>query len=111
MDFRKATDDLFASVSHSDLARTLGVSIPAIRQARLSEGTRAHRSPPTHWKDAVLRLAEARLVAYRKLIDELRSDGIAPAETGRDLLPDGRKRTAKINDSERRERLPLTGSR
>ena len=43
MDFKKATDDLFAGISHEDLARALGVSVAAIRQARLDPKAKAYR--------------------------------------------------------------------
>src|SRR5438874_1387886 len=35
IDFRRATDELFACLTHEDLARALDKSVPAIRQARL----------------------------------------------------------------------------
>lgn len=60
MDFKKATDELFAAVTHDDLAQALGVSVATIRQARLAEGAKARRSPPPGWLEAVGRLAEAR---------------------------------------------------
>jgi hypothetical protein len=58
MDFKKATDELFAPISHDDLAAALGKSVPSIRQARLDEGASAHRKPPEGWEKAVAGLAE-----------------------------------------------------
>jgi hypothetical protein len=72
MDFREATDGLFARVDHEDLAKALGVSIAAVRQARLKPGANAHRSPPSDWRNAVIRLAESRVWHYRELIRSLR---------------------------------------
>jgi len=73
MNFKKATDGLFARVGHEDLASALGVSVAAIRQARLQPKANAHRAPPENWEDAVIRLAEKRVWHYRNLIEEVRS--------------------------------------
>jgi hypothetical protein len=73
MDFRQATNELFAKVDHEDLARALGVSVASIRQARLREDANAHRSPPGEWRNAVIRLAEEKADRYRRLVDELRA--------------------------------------
>jgi hypothetical protein len=73
MDFKHATDGLFDRVGHEDLAKALGVSIATIRQARLSPDAAAHRSPPGEWEQAVIRLAEARVWHYRRLIEKLRT--------------------------------------
>src|SRR5919202_489051 len=75
MNFRQATDELFAKVDHEDLARALGVSVASIRQARLKEDANAHRSPPGEWRGAVIRLAEEKADRYRRLVDELRGGG------------------------------------
>lgn len=71
MDFKKATDSLFAGVAHKDLADELGVSIPAIRQARLGVGAKAYRAPPKGWQRAVIELAESRIRYYHELIGAL----------------------------------------
>ena len=80
MTFKKATDRLFSRVDHEDLAKALGVSIASIRQARLSPDALAHRSPPPDWETAVLRLAEERVLHFRKLIEEIRG---SPAKSSR----------------------------
>lgn len=72
MDFKNATDALLDRVTHADLAEALGVSVALVRQARLDRDAQAHRAPPKGWDDAVLRLAESRLVHYRSLIKSLR---------------------------------------
>jgi GMP synthase-like glutamine amidotransferase len=59
MDFRKATDELLACISHQELADALGVSVATVRQARLDSAAKAHRSPPEAWEAAVARLARA----------------------------------------------------
>jgi len=74
MNFKKATDELFQGVNQSALAKSLGVSLPAIRQARLTEEAKAHRSPPRDWQRAVIRLAEEQVWHYRKLIEALTTD-------------------------------------
>lgn len=71
MDFRNATDSLFDTVSHADLAKALGVSVPSIRQARLGEASKARRSPPDGWEKAVISLAERRIRKYQMLIGRL----------------------------------------
>ena len=75
MDFRAATDGLFDRVDHEDLAKELGVSVATIRQARLGQNASARRTPPTGWREAVIRLAERRIMHYRQLIDKLRTEG------------------------------------
>jgi hypothetical protein len=72
MDFKKATDTLFARVDHQDLAERLGVSVATIRQARLRPEAGAHRTAPEKWRDAVIRLAETQIMRYRKLIEDVR---------------------------------------
>jgi transposase len=71
MDFREATENLCAGVSHEELAKALGVSVATVRQARLRPDAKAHRSPPGHWKAAVIRLAEKRVSQYRRLLSQL----------------------------------------
>ena len=74
MDFREATDGLFSRVDHEELAKTLGVSVATIRQARLRPEAGAHRSPPVEWRRAVLKLAEERVRHYRKLAESLTNE-------------------------------------
>lgn len=71
MDFKKATDALFDRVTHEDLASELGVSVPAIRQARLTGKSLAHREPPPGWEKGVQTLASAQIRRYEKLLAEL----------------------------------------
>ncbi len=73
MDFREATDGLFARVDHEDLANELGVSVASIRQARLKPEAKARRTPPEDWQGAVIRLAEERVSHYRRLIEDFAS--------------------------------------
>lgn len=74
MDFKQATDRLLATLPHEDLAKALGVSVPAIRQARLRDGARARRNPPAGWRAIVIRIAEERVWHYRRLIEDLQAD-------------------------------------
>lgn len=78
MNFKKTTDDLFASVSHDDLAEAVGVSVATIRQARLDEEAKAHRSPPAGWQKGALKLAEARAKHFERLAERLRTSYPAP---------------------------------
>jgi hypothetical protein len=74
MNFREATDDLFRRVDQERLAETLGVSIASIRQARLRPEAAAHRSPPTNWREAVIKLAEEQARFYKHLLERLRTE-------------------------------------
>ena len=60
MTFKQATDALLGSVTLQDLAVALKASVQAIRQARVAEGMKAHRSPPEGWELAVAKLARKR---------------------------------------------------
>lgn len=71
MNFRKATDDLLAGISHEELAKALGVSVPTVRQARLADDAKAHRRPPDGWEAAVAKLAKQRAEHFRRLADRL----------------------------------------
>jgi len=71
MNFRDTTDELFESVSHEKLAKALGVSVATVRQARLPDGAKAHRSAPEGWQAAVLRMAKQRVDHYRRLVARL----------------------------------------
>lgn len=72
MNFKEATDALFERVTHEDLAGSLGVSVPSIRQARLDGKALAFRQPPAGWEKAVATLAEARIRHYQGLVRKLR---------------------------------------
>lgn len=72
MDFREASNDLFSTVQQAELAQLLGVSLSAIRQARVSVGSKAYRKPPKGWEDAIIRLCERRVGHYRQLIECIR---------------------------------------
>jgi len=72
-DFRDATDELFAGVSHDRLAEAMGVSVATVRQARLDPAAKAHRNAPEGWRDAVAGLAEMegyRLLRLAKAMDK-----------------------------------------
>jgi hypothetical protein len=71
MNFSEAVDVLCKPLNHQHVAKALGVSVQTVRQARLSEDSRAFRPPPKNWKKAIIRLAEARVVHYRKLVEQL----------------------------------------
>ena len=74
MDFKSAVDSLCDKVDHGDVASALGVSVQAVRQARLKDEADAHRPPPKDWHSALIRVAEDRVWHYRRLIDALRTD-------------------------------------
>jgi hypothetical protein len=72
MEFKDAVDEVCAPISHADVAKSLGVSLQTVRQARLSSQAKAFRAAPNRWRDAMVRLAEERVWHYRKLIETLR---------------------------------------
>ena len=76
MNFKEATDDLLARVSHEQLADLLGASVAAIRQARLNPEAKAYRAPPKGWQFAVIRLAEQQIMRNRELIEKIRRDAL-----------------------------------
>jgi hypothetical protein len=71
MTFREAIDALCTCLNHQDVAKALGVSVQTVRQARLKEDSDGFRAPPRNWERAVIRLAEARVSHYHKLLEKL----------------------------------------
>jgi hypothetical protein len=70
-DFRKATDQLLAGISHQQLADALAVSVPTVRQARLDESANAHRSAPEGWEAKVAAMAEREANRLQRLAKSL----------------------------------------
>ena len=64
---------ILAFVNHQDVAKALGVSVQTVRQARLKDDSDGFRAPPKNWERAAIRIAEARVLHYRKLIEKLRN--------------------------------------
>jgi len=87
VNFKEATDQLFAGVSHTELAASLGVSIASIRQGRLSSSAKAHRAAPANWKDGVERLAREQIRRCEHLL--------AAINGPRAIEPNNEVRTAK----------------
>lgn len=75
MDFKTATDRLFGTVTHSELAARLGCSVATIRQARLDPAAKAHRNPPAGWEAAVRELARERRLDLADLETTLADPG------------------------------------
>lgn len=71
MNFRKATDALLGAVTLADLAKEMGVSVQALRQARAAEGSSANRAPPGGWESAIAGIARHQERRYRRLADAL----------------------------------------
>ena len=71
MKFKEATDLLFSTVSHAELAEALGVSVASIRQARLAPNAKAFREPPKGWEPEVYALAKKRIAQYELLAAKL----------------------------------------
>ena len=81
MTFREATDILLGELSHERLAEKLGVSVPTVRQARLGDDAKAHRSPPEGWEEVVAGIAEERGYALLKLAKSLDRQRIKAAKS------------------------------
>lgn len=73
MNFKKATDELLASVTLADLAEALGVSVQAVRQARAAEGAAGHRPPPEGWERGVTKLADRQATRMARLANRCRT--------------------------------------
>lgn len=56
----------------TDIAAETEMSEATVRRARLEPSSSAYRSPPSNWKDAIVRLAEQRIESLRELINALR---------------------------------------
>lgn len=75
MTFQEATDQLAGRVTHEELAEELGVSVQAIRQARLDPSANGYRRPPDGWEAAVAKLATKRGGELKALAKALREAG------------------------------------
>lgn len=72
MDFKEASSRLTSGHTLADIADATGMSEATVRRARLDPSSSAHRSPPADWKQAIIRLAEARIAQLTDLITQLR---------------------------------------
>lgn len=70
-DFVSATDLLFEKTGPEELADALGCAVTSVRQARVEEGKKGHRSPPPGWEAAVARLARQKAAQLQKLAERL----------------------------------------
>lgn len=57
MDYREATDILAKRATLEEVAAELGVSVQALKQARLDRDASGYRSPPPGWERAVAAVA------------------------------------------------------
>lgn len=71
MNFVAATDALFARTGPEELAEELGCGANSVRQARMDEGKKGHRTAPPGWEAAVARLARQKAAQLLKLADRL----------------------------------------
>ena len=70
LDFKTVLDAL--GVGQDEFAAKMGVSVAAIRQARIKPESSAHRPPPKGWQGAVVQIAEAQIERLRRLIVDVR---------------------------------------
>lgn len=73
MNFKMATDQLCDGITHSDVARALGLSAPRVREARLYESGEAHRALPEGWEQVVAGLAEKEAERLSRLATMLKA--------------------------------------
>jgi hypothetical protein len=71
VNFKKSTDTLVESVTLEDLARVLGASVQAVRQARAAESSSSHRPPPGGWEAAIAKLAREQAAKLVSLAERL----------------------------------------
>jgi len=71
VDFKAATDTLFAKTGAEELAAELGCNPQSIKQARMEPDRPGHRSPPPGWEAATARLARQKAAQLQKLADKL----------------------------------------
>lgn len=71
MNFRESTDQLIKNVTLENLAKTMGVSVQSLRQARMSPDSSAYRRPPNGWEFAVCALAKDRIAALQNIINSI----------------------------------------
>jgi hypothetical protein len=74
MNFREVLDALCANLGHTEVADALGISVQAVRQARMKPDSSGFRAPPKDWENVAIRLAEERVWHYRQLIEQIRGD-------------------------------------
>lgn len=72
MDFKEASSRLTDGHTLADIAAETGMSEATVRRARLDADSAAYRSPPPNWKEAIVSLAEARILQLQQLITRLR---------------------------------------
>lgn len=70
MNYLRATDEVFSSVTAAELAKEIGVSISTVKKSRMKD---PQRSPPPGWEKAVLKLAERQIAHFTKLVAKLRA--------------------------------------
>jgi hypothetical protein len=69
--FRDATEALFSKLGAEDLAKEMGCSLGAIKQARMNPDSASHRPPPAEWEKAAKALAERQATFFSKLAKSL----------------------------------------
>ena len=63
------------AITLADLSTELGMSVAAVRQARLDPGGPSYRTPPTGWEVAIAKLCRKRGGELVKLAEELEGGG------------------------------------
>lgn len=70
MEFKEASDTL--GVPAAQLADEFGLTPQTVRQMRADPDSSSYRTPPSNWREVVIRLAEQRIEQLRNLVAELR---------------------------------------
>ena len=71
MDFKAATDRMIPAITLADLSAEMGMSVAAVRQARLDPTGPSYRTPPVGWQKAIAKLCRKRGGELVKLAEEL----------------------------------------
>lgn len=75
VEYKEATDLLFARITATDVAEELGISHNAVVRARLNSSTRDYRPPPKGWQRVVAKLANQRAEELLELSRNLVNSG------------------------------------
>jgi hypothetical protein len=73
MKFKAATDELMIAITAADIAKEIGCSSQAVKQARSKETAIGYRNPPPGWQDATAKLAERNANRLTRLAAKLRA--------------------------------------
>ena len=68
VDFKAATDVLFAKINPEELAEEIGCGLASVKQGRMEGDGTGRRSPPPGWEKGVAKVARRRAQALGRLL-------------------------------------------